>query len=69
MPKTTIQLQIKNCSECPFFGETRVYTEDRFEMIFDWYCKKKRLRTIGQQEDRDYPPVPKWCPLRVKETE
>jgi len=62
-----IQIEIKKCSECPFFKEERVYTADSFEMPFDWFCKKARGKKIaGYVEWHDKVKIPDWCPCAIK---
>ena len=65
---TKIVVDIKNCSECPFWDSERVYTADSFEMPFKWMCKKSHKRVIsGFVEWHDKVPVPEWCPLILKD--
>lgn len=61
-----IKIEIKKCSECPFFKEERVYTADSFEIPFDWFCKKAHGRKIaGYVEWHDKIAIPDWCPCRI----
>jgi predicted Zn-ribbon and HTH transcriptional regulator len=63
---TEIKIEIKDCSECPFFKEERVYTEDSFEMPFDWYCNKAHGKKIaGYVEWHDKIAIPDWCPCKT----
>jgi len=62
-----IEVDIKNCSECPHFKEERVYTSDSFEMPFKWMCKKADNRVIsGFVEWNDKIKIPEWCPAKTK---
>jgi len=61
-----IQLEIRDCTECPFFDTKRHYTEDSFEMEFEQSCTKFKNRTIayvGACEKQ--PSIPCWCPIIV----
>jgi hypothetical protein len=63
---TEIKISIKNCSECPFFKEERMYTADSFEMAFDWFCKKAHGKKIaGYVETFDKVAIPDWCPCKI----
>lgn len=64
---TKIQIEIKDCSECPFYTSERVYTADSFENIFKWICKKSHNRIIsGYVDTWDKVSIPDWCPCRIK---
>lgn len=65
-----IIINIKNCQECPFFKEERMYTADSFEMAFDWFCKKKNNKKIAGyvESGGDKIKIPDWCPVAVKKT-
>ena len=61
-----IKINIKNCSECPYFKEERMYTADSFEMPFDWFCKKANGKKIaGYVEWHDKVAIPDWCPCKI----
>lgn len=62
MVKTKIY--IENCSECKDCQSKRHYTEDSFEMVFDYFCNqnKKPIATLDWNEKM--PSVPAWCPRR-----
>lgn len=63
---TTIQIKIKNCSECPFFTSTRELTGDSFENVQKWSCRKMSNKRIATLETFDKEPkVPDWCPIKV----
>lgn len=59
-------LEITNCQQCPFLEQERYYTEDSWEMAFDWHCKKKNDKKIqgyvSWNEEKDVK-IPTWCPL------
>lgn len=64
-----IELEIKNCKQCPFFKEERHYTSDSFEIVFDWFCKKKNNKKIAgyvEYSDENKMTIPEWCPILVK---
>lgn len=63
---TQIILDINNCTECPHHKRSRVYTEDSFEHIEEWFCKKADRKISGYVEWRDNVAIPNWCPLEVK---
>lgn len=57
---------LKSCADCPFIKIRQVYTEDSFETVFSWHCKKKKekeIRGYVEWNDREKY-VPDWCPLR-----
>lgn len=64
-----IEIEIKNCKECPYFKMQRHYTSDSFENVFDWYCTKKGGKKIAGyvewSEDGNVE-IPDWCPCAVK---
>jgi hypothetical protein len=61
-----IKIKIKNCRECPFWTEERVYTSDSFEMLFKWICKKSHNRIISRYVDTwDKVEIPEWCPCKI----
>ena len=75
MTKTTIQLEVTTCQDCPFLASKRHYTEDSFEMAFDWFCGKSVEQNDGnprqiagyvEWNDVDNIKIPEWCPLKVK---
>ena len=59
-------LKITHCEQCPFLDKQREYTEDSWELAFNWYCKKKDNKEIagyvGWNEENNVK-IPKWCPL------
>lgn len=62
---TKIVLNIETCKGCPFFKEERFYTEDSFDLAYDWFCQKKSKKIAGYvswNEDNSVK-VPSWCPL------
>ena len=60
-----IKFEIKDCSECPAHKPERVYTADSFEMVFDWFCRDKANKKVGQTETFDpNPKIPAWCPRK-----
>ncbi len=64
---TTIQIKIKDCSECPFHKVESVYTADSFENISKWICKKaKNIVIDGCVGWTDKVKIPNWCPVRVR---
>lgn len=63
-----VNLVLKSCEKCPNMVQTRHYTADSFEMVFDWKCKSKNDKLIAIQDWNDkVAKIPEWCPLRVKE--
>ena len=64
---TEIRIKIKNCSECPFWTDEKVYTADSFENVFKWICKKAHGKKIaGYVETFDKVPIPDWCPCKIE---
>ena len=75
---TVIQMKIDSCMACPFHHSEREYTGDSFEMVFQISCRHEKADKrkasklddphpfVGYDEDRHRPPVPTWCPLRLK---
>lgn len=63
---TFIKIEIKNCTQCPFFRRERIYTEDSWEEAYDWYCTKSEDKKIsGYVERNDKIPVPEWCEIKI----
>ena len=62
-----IKLEVQNCTECPYFHQTQHYTEDSFELAFDWFCKKADNKKISGyvswNEEKDID-IPNWCPCK-----
>ena len=66
MPK--IELEIKNCKECPHWSESPYPTEDSFERPHYWWCNYtgERIKIAGYvewHEEKDMK-VPEWCPIK-----
>lgn len=64
-----ITFEIRDCQDCPFCKEERMYTEDSWEHAFDYFCKKMNNKQIATYVEwrREMPDVPDWCPCKVKE--
>ncbi len=61
-----IIVDIKNCSECPYFKITGTHSTDGFDSGDDWHCKKADRRIRGFVEWHENPEIPDWCPCAVK---
>lgn len=62
-----IKMKIKDCTECPFWETSKVYTADSWENVQKWTCKKKKKVIAGYLETFDKnPKIPDWCPILVK---
>lgn len=61
-------IKIQSCVECRESLSNRHYTEDSFEVAFDWICKKKKNKIIAEYVcwNESDPKVPAWCPKRCK---
>jgi hypothetical protein len=61
-----IIIDIKNCKECPFFEQERMYTADSFEEPYNWFCKKgggkKKIQGYVEWHEESKVPIPDWCP-------
>ena len=65
-----IELEIKNCQQCPNFDRKRIYTADSWEEGYDWLCKAKHDKVIAgfvEWNEPDTIPIPQWCPILVKD--
>lgn len=62
---TEIKISIKDCSQCPYFDDERVYTPDSYEMPFKWTCTKAKRVISGFVEWNDKVPIPEWCPCKI----
>ena len=65
-----IEIEIKNCDECPFLRKERFYTSDSFEFAYDWFCtatsnEEKIEGYVEWHEEKDVK-VPSWCPCKVE---
>jgi len=72
--KTKIVLELLTCQECPFFEKDRYYTEDSFEVAFNWYCckvkeegKSKKIAGYVEWHEENKTPVPDWCPIKLND--
>jgi hypothetical protein len=55
---------LENCLHCPHLIRHQHYTGDSFEIVFAWTCKNRpQPEFIGYEEDRQFPEIPKFCPL------
>jgi hypothetical protein len=71
MSTTKITLEIKTCADCPFCKQSRIYTGDSFELVYDWFCEKanqegknkKIADCVGWYEEKDVE-IPNWCPIK-----
>ena len=70
---TIIQVEIKDCQDCPFCKEKRHWTPDPWEHAYNYYCSNVAKvngdykKIAGYIEWRhEMPEVPDWCPIRVK---
>jgi len=65
---TLIQMEIKDCQDCPHSIEERMYTADSWEHAYNYFCGKKKKKKIAGYVEwrREMPPVPNWCPLLPK---
>lgn len=70
MKKTAIKLEIKNCSECPFFTRERHYTADSWDEAYNWFCnhgkQKEKISEYVEWYDVKNEKVPDWCPILIK---
>ncbi len=60
-------LEIKHCTDCPYFERRRMYTADSWEEAYDWFCKKengKKIQGYVEWNEAADVKVPDWCPLR-----
>lgn len=69
--KKTIQFEISNCKECPFFDKARAYTSDSFEVSYDWFCKRSDDKKIASHvgwsnSEESRVKIPNWCPCVAK---
>lgn len=67
---TTIKIEIKNCMQCPFFKQERLYTADSFEQANDWLClhpnhKIKKISGYVEWHEEKKVPIPDWCPAKA----
>jgi hypothetical protein len=62
---TTIKIEINSCKDCPHFEQKRYYTDDSFELAYDWHCKKEDGRKIQgyvEWHEEKHIKIPEWCP-------
>lgn len=64
---TKIQIDVKNCGECPHFESERIYTSDSFDMLFKWTCTKAKRVITGCHDTWDKTPIPDWCPCKIND--
>ncbi len=65
-----IKIDIKNCSECPFFTKENAYSTDGWDMMEDWMCNKmkpkKKIQGAVEWHEESKITIPEWCPAKVK---
>ncbi len=60
-----IRLTIENCSECPYVRKKRVWTDDSWDEIYDYFCSISNKKVAAYMEWFDkMPDVPKDCQIR-----
>ena len=71
-PAAMVVVGVGRCDECPCVKETRT---PRAGFAFDYYCNAcqtpsgpKQITTYIEY-DSEMPPVPDWCPFKIKEDE
>jgi hypothetical protein len=66
---TKIQINISDCTSCPFHKTTRQYTADSWERADDWWCTQtgKDIKVASYVEWTNDVEIPDWCPIMVKE--
>lgn len=62
---TKIQIEVKNCNQCPHFDSERIYTADSFDMLFKWICTKAKRTISGCVDTWDKVAIPDWCPCKI----
>lgn len=65
-----IVLEIKSCKDCPHFKQERMYTEDSFEYVYNWFCKKengKEIESYVEWHEENKIKIPEWCPAKQDE--
>lgn len=71
-PAAMVVIGVGRCDECPCVKETRT---PRAGFAFDYYCNAcqtpdgPRKITGYIEYDSEMPPVPDWCPFKIKEDE
>ena len=69
-PAAMVVVGVGRCDECPCVKETRT---PRAGFAFDYYCNAcqtsngPRKITGYIEYDSEMPPVPDWCPFKIKE--
>jgi hypothetical protein len=65
-----IELDIKNCKECPCWKEGKFVCTDDFDGGYDWICeggkKPKKIAGFVEWHEEDKIEIPKWCPKKSK---
>jgi len=62
-------MEIKSCQSCPFFEQERYYTEDSWEIAFNWFCtknEKKKIAGYVEWHEESKVKIPEWCPAKSK---
>lgn len=71
-PAAMVVVGVGRCDVCPYVKETRT---PRAGFAFDYYCNAcqtpegPRKITGYIEYDSEIPPVPDWCPFKIKEDE
>lgn len=61
-----IEIEIKNCSECPHLEKSNDYSMDGFDRGCDWTCRKVNKTIANFVEWQDKIKIPSFCPYLDK---
>ena len=65
-----IGIEIEKCNKCPYVYTEPVLTGDSWDHMEDYICTQNNQKIAGCVEwPSEIPPVPDWCPTRIKQKE
>ena len=65
-----IGIEIEKCNKCPYVYTEPVLTGDSWDHMEDYICTQNNQKIAGCVEwPSEIPPVPDWCPIRIKQEE
>lgn len=58
-----IEIEIKNCKECPNLDSKKVYTPDSFDDVSQWTCNinGKSICNYIEWHEESKIDIPNWC--------
>jgi hypothetical protein len=67
---STINIDVKNCKECPHFKTANPWSSDGWDRMEDWICSKaeKTIQKAVEWHEENGIEIPDWCPITTNST-